>query len=90
MFKNVNIIHMDTSVIIFAGIVVCGIAGIPLIFRSVHKLIKEFLQYQEKQENKKQKEKIDEIKSQLNDVVNSGSLTDLINTTKKLGDNRRK
>ena len=45
---------MDISVIVFAGIIVCGIAGIPLILKGIHKLVKDFFHYQEKQEDKQQ------------------------------------
>lgn len=80
---------MDVSIIVFATVIVCGIFGVPLMINSIHKLLKECLKYQEKKENEKHEEKIENVKEELKKVTESGTLEDLINVSKKLGDNSK-
>lgn len=81
---------MDISIIVFAGIVVCGISTLPLVFRSARKLFKEYVHYKNKQEQKKQEQKIEEKKDELKETVNNGNLSDLINAADKLGKENNK
>jgi len=81
---------MEISYIVFAGIVVCGICALPLALRSFHKIMKEYLKHKRDKEKKLQQEKVDEDKKDLKQVVSSGTLSDLLDAAKQLGDDKKK
>lgn len=89
MFNLIKYIMIDTSLLIFSGIIVCGLASLPIILKGLHKLVKDFFKYKEEQKINQQNQKIEEYKSDLKIVINSGSLTELIDTANKLGDTKK-
>ena len=81
---------METSYIVFTGVIVAGLFVLPFTLRGMHKLAKDFFRYSDHKEEKFQNEKIDTSKTDLKDIVNSGTLSDLLDATKKLGDEKKK
>ena len=81
---------METSYIVFAGIVLCGILGLPLVLKGLHRLVKDYFKFQEHKEEKIQNQKIEETKDDLKKITNSGNLSELIDAANKLGDNKKK
>lgn len=81
---------METSYIVFTGIIVAGFFALPFTLRGMHKLAKDFFRYSDHKEEKLQSEKVDNSKTDLKEVINSGTLSDLLDATKKLGDEKNK
>lgn len=80
---------MDVSYIVFAGIIVAGISALPLVLRGVYKILKMFFQYKEKQEEKLHQENISNAKDKLKETVDSGNLSELIDTVNNLGNKQQ-
>lgn len=76
---------METSYIVFAGIVLCGIWGLPLVLKGLHRLAKDYFKFQDHKEEKIQNAKIEDTKEDLKQVVDSGNLSELIDAANKLG-----
>lgn len=81
---------METSYIVFAGIVLGGILGLPLVLNGVHRLVKDYFKFQEHKEEKIQQSKIEEAKEDLKNTIDSGNLSELIDAASKLGENKKK
>lgn len=81
---------MDISIVVFAGIIVSGIFALPVAVRSINKLLKTFLNYKNKQEQKQQEQKIEQTKDELKTTIDNGSLSDLFNVADKLGNDKEK
>lgn len=79
---------METSIIVFSGIVVCGIAAIPLILKGIHILFRDYMKYDEVQEDKQNKQEVSDAKDKLKIAADSGTLADLVNAAKELGDKK--
>jgi len=81
---------METSYIVFAGIVLGGILGLPLVLKGIHRLVKDYFKFQEHKEEKIQNQKIEETKNDLKKITNSGNLSELIDAANKLGEENKK
>ena len=79
---------MEISIIVFSGIVVCGIAAIPLILKGSHVLFRDYMKYDEVQEDKQNKQEVSDAKDKLKIAADSGTLADLVNAAKELGDKK--
>lgn len=88
-YIDIDIVAMDVSYIVFAGIIVAGISALPLVLRGVYKLLKAFLQYKDKQDEKLHAQSVSEAKNELKTAVDSGSLSDLIDAANNLGNKKQ-
>ena len=79
---------METSIIVFSGIVVCGIAAASLILRGIHVLFRDFLKYGEVQDEKQNKQEVSDAKDRLKIAADGGTLADLVDAAKELGDKK--
>ena len=80
---------MSTSFIIVLIVAVIGLATIPLITRGLHTLFKDYMEYEKHKEYKKTKADVAETKDKLKDVTDKGSLSELIETAKELGEAKK-
>lgn len=81
---------METSWIVLAGIVVCGLCALPLSLKGLHKLAKDFFRYQEHKEEAAHNKKIEASKDDLKKITENGTLSQLIDAAKQLGDEKKK
>ena len=81
---------METSTIVFAGIVLGVIFSLSLVLGGVHKIMKLFYKHEEKEEQKKQEQKVEEAKDDLKQILNEGSISDLFDAVEKLGNENKK
>ena len=81
---------MDSSLIVFAGIILGGLLVLPISLKGIHRLVKDYFKFQEHKEEKIQNAKIEDSKDELKKITDSGNLSELIDAANKLGDNKKK
>ena len=81
---------MTTSYIVLFGIILYCLLKIPSILNGICELYKMFLNHKKEQKIEQQNKKIESIKNDLKETINSGDLQDLINVSKELGELKKK
>jgi len=70
-----------------------GAAGVKLLFPSVlsklHTLFKDYMKYRDQVKEEEKKKKIEAAKQELENAAANGSLNDLIDASKKLGNTKK-
>lgn len=79
---------MSTSTIVVIVTIVIGLSTIPLITRGLHILFKDYMKLEDHRKEKHTTAKVEVAKDKLKETTDNGSLADLIEAAKELGEKK--